>query len=299
MISAPAMRSPTRCWRRTSSRAPPRRRSRCFAGDGWSAFMPIGKSLSAWWRRGDQAKRGPADSARAISKRSARNSAGTVRCRSIIIMPDDGTAPLLIDCNPRLVEPVNAYRAGVDLVGLLLRDLARRDAGAVAGKPRGRADASGDAGAARLRIARRHAAAILSGNACACLPPSGALCRQQRRTHAGAADWISAVPLAMTAAFRLASPKSAIKLARGGFGAHLLDLKSIRMIERRSFAYNCGRPGEGRHHTPAHHRSQACRSLQRARGMVPSLRRATTIFYKGSSSLPWLSRFGVAMSPSS
>jgi hypothetical protein len=29
----------------------------------------------------------------------------------------------------------------------------------------------------------------------------------------------------------LASPKSAVKFARGGFGAHLLDLKSIRMIE--------------------------------------------------------------------
>jgi hypothetical protein len=44
-------------------------------------------------------------------------------------------------------------------------------------------------------------------------------------------DWISAVPLAVTAALLLASPKSAIKLARGGFGAHLLDLKSIRVIE--------------------------------------------------------------------
>jgi hypothetical protein len=32
-------------------------------------------------------------------------------------------------------------------------------------------------------------------------------------------DWISAVPLAVTAALLLASPKSAIKLARGGFGA--------------------------------------------------------------------------------
>ena len=28
----------------------------------------------------------------------------------------------------------------------------------------------------------------------------------------------------MTAALLLASPKSAVKLARGGFGAHLLDL---------------------------------------------------------------------------
>jgi hypothetical protein len=39
------------------------------------------------------------------------------------------------------------------------------------------------------------------------------------------------VPLAVTAALLPASPKSAIRLARGGFGAHLLDLKSIRMIE--------------------------------------------------------------------
>src|SRR3954468_549397 len=36
------------------------------------------------------------------------------------IMPDDGTAPLLIDCNPRLVEPVNAWRSGTNLVALLL-----------------------------------------------------------------------------------------------------------------------------------------------------------------------------------
>ena len=42
------------------------------------------------------------------------------------------------------------------------------------------------------------------------------------------ADWISAVPLAVTAALLLASPKSVIKLARC---AHLLDLKSIRAIE--------------------------------------------------------------------
>lgn len=48
-------------------------------------------------------------------------------------------------------------------------------------------------------------------------------------------DWISTVPLAMTAALLLASPKSAIKLARGGFSAHLLDLKSIRMIEADGF----------------------------------------------------------------
>src|SRR5689334_13738088 len=38
-----------------------------------------------------------------------------------IIMPDDGSAPLLIDCNPRLVEPFNAWVSGTDLVTQLLR----------------------------------------------------------------------------------------------------------------------------------------------------------------------------------
>ncbi len=49
-------------------------------------------------------------------------------------------------------------------------------------------------------------------------------------------DWPSAVPLAMTAAMLLASPKLAHQLARGGFGAHLLDVGSIRTIESEEFA---------------------------------------------------------------
>ena len=55
--------------------------------------------------------------------------------------------------------------------------------------------------------------------------------RRHRRLTPVRCDWISAVPLAMTAALQLVSPKSAIKLARGGFGTHLLGLRSIRMIE--------------------------------------------------------------------
>ena len=45
-----------------------------------------------------------------VSKRSDGNSTGTARCRSTAIMPEDDGTPLLIDCNPRLVEPMNAYR---------------------------------------------------------------------------------------------------------------------------------------------------------------------------------------------
>ena len=36
----------------------------------------------------------------------------------------------------------------------------------------------------------------------------------------------------MTLALLLAAPSSAAKLARGGFGEHLLDVRSIREIER-------------------------------------------------------------------
>ena len=48
-------------------------------------------------------------------------------------------------------------------------------------------------------------------------------------------DWISAVPLAMTAMLLLATPKLAATLAKRGWGAHLLDLESIRRIESEDF----------------------------------------------------------------
>jgi hypothetical protein len=46
---------------------------------------------------------------------------------------------------------------------------------------------------------------------------------------------MGAVPLAMTAMFLLANPKLAVTLARTGWGAHLLDLGSIRLIESENF----------------------------------------------------------------
>jgi hypothetical protein len=48
-------------------------------------------------------------------------------------------------------------------------------------------------------------------------------------------DWISAIPLAMTAMALLVSPKLAAMLARRGWGAHLLDLNSVWLIEREDF----------------------------------------------------------------
>jgi len=48
-------------------------------------------------------------------------------------------------------------------------------------------------------------------------------------------DWISAVPVAMTVISLLIAPKLAVTLARRGWGAHLLDVKSIRLIESVDF----------------------------------------------------------------
>ena len=48
-------------------------------------------------------------------------------------------------------------------------------------------------------------------------------------------DWLSAVPLALITIALLAAPKSAVSLARGGWGAHLLNVESIRQIERDDF----------------------------------------------------------------
>jgi hypothetical protein len=145
-------------------------------------------------------------------------------------MPDDGGAPLLIDCNPRLVEPFNAYRAGVDLVGLLLLISLGETPAAL---PEGR-----EGVLTRLAMQALLGCAARGGTRRDIARECWRLCANSG-TYAGSteeltpveADWMSAVPLAMTAALLLVSPKSAVKLARGGFGAHLLDLASIRTIE--------------------------------------------------------------------
>src|SRR6266404_5080651 len=150
------------------------------------------------------------------------------------IMPDDGTAPLLIDCNPRLVEPVNAWRAGTDLVNLLLRVSQGETPAAL---PESRAGVlthlamqallgCGSRGGTRRDLVRECWRMLTS---------SGPYAGSAEELTPVRLDWISAVPLAMTVMLLLASPKLAARLARGGFGAHLLDLASIRLIEHEEF----------------------------------------------------------------
>ena len=151
------------------------------------------------------------------------------------IMRDDGAAPLLIDCNPRLVEPMSAYLAGLDLVGLLLRVSVGEVPAMRAGKPRGRADASGDAGAVGMRVARRHAARSDQG-VLESRDRRRALCRQHRGTDAAAARLDQRGAAGDDRDGAAGRPGRGVALARGGWGAHLLDIESIRRIESEEFS---------------------------------------------------------------
>ena len=150
------------------------------------------------------------------------------------VLPDDSATPLLIDCNPRLVEPMNAHLAGADLVGLLLL-ISQGEVPAALPETRA---------GVRTHLAMQ----VLLG----CASRGGTrrdILRECWRLSTSAGpyadsteeltpvrlDWLSAVPLAMIATLLLIAPKLALRLARSGWGAHLLDLGSIRLIERDDF----------------------------------------------------------------
>jgi predicted ATP-grasp superfamily ATP-dependent carboligase len=165
-----------------------------------------------------------------IGEKLAWHGALSVDC----VLPDDGATPLLIDCNPRLVEPMSAFLAGVDLVGLLLRISHGETPGAAAESRAGvRSHLAMQAllgcasrGATRRDI-MRECWRLASGD--------GPYAGSTEELTPLRLDWVSAVPLAMTAMALLAAPRLAVILARRGFGAHLLDLESIRRIESENF----------------------------------------------------------------
>ena len=149
------------------------------------------------------------------------------------IMPEDGSHRF-IDCNPRLVEPMSASLAGLDLVDLLLRVSCGQTPSVAPESREG----------VRTHLAMQ---ALLG-----CAQRAGT--RQEifrecvrvaarRQPYAESVeeltpvrrDWISAVPLAMTALALLLNPRLAGTLAKKGWGAHLLDATSIRLIEAGKF----------------------------------------------------------------
>ena len=149
--------------------------------------------------------------------------------------------PRLIDCNPRLVEPFNAWRSGTDLVAQLLLISQGETPEALPDSREGVLThlamqallGVASRGGTRRDVAREFLRLLDHGG-----PYAGSTEELTPMRH----DWLAAVPLLMTVALLLASPAFAAKLARGGFGAHLLDLRSVRLIESEEFPSSSSRP---------------------------------------------------------
>jgi hypothetical protein len=149
-------------------------------------------------------------------------------------MPEQNPSPLLIDCNPRLVEPMNAYLAGTDLVSLLL-DVSRGETPAPL-PPSREGVRTHLAIQALLGVAARERSWRAVLHECWHLwRGNGPYTGSREEMTPVREDWMSTMPLATTAALLLARPSAANALARGGFGAHLLSRESIRLIESEAF----------------------------------------------------------------
>jgi predicted ATP-grasp superfamily ATP-dependent carboligase len=150
------------------------------------------------------------------------------------VLPDDVATPLYIDCNPRLVEPMSAYVAGVDLVGLLLA--VSRDETPVAAPGSREGVRTHLAMQALLGCAARFGSRRNLVRECwRLLTGGGPYADSTEELTPVRLDWLSFVPLAMTAIALLIAPKLSSTLARKGWGAHLLDIRSIRLIESENF----------------------------------------------------------------
>ena len=150
------------------------------------------------------------------------------------VVPGEGADLFLIDCNPRLVEPMSAYLAGVDLVGLLL-EISQGKTPQAAGESRAGVRTH-LAMQALLGCASRGGTRRDIVRECwRLLTASGVYAGSVEELTPVRLDWISAVPLATMAMMLLAVPTSAGRLARAGWGAHLLNAASVRLIEREDF----------------------------------------------------------------
>ncbi len=140
----------------------------------------------------------------------------------------DGT-PLYVDCNPRLVEPMNARLAGTDLAEILV-NVSRGETPITAppGRPGVRTHCAIQAllGCAMREGSRRKLVQecwrLLSG--------TGDYAQSSEELTPARLDWLSVVPAVTAAVWLLASPRAAHTMVKRGWGAHLLTRESARKI---------------------------------------------------------------------
>ncbi|MBX9777153.1 MAG: hypothetical protein K2Y71_22475 [Xanthobacteraceae bacterium] len=150
---------------------------------------------------------------------------------SVDYIVEHGTGtPRYFDCNPRLVEPMNALFAGINLVDALLR-VSRGEAAASA--------ADSKAGVrTHLGLQALLGCAAREGSRLGVLRECWRLLTR-RGPYAGsyeeltpvAIDWPSFVPPTVTALWLVVTPRAAHTLPKRGWGAQLLTAQTIRAIK--------------------------------------------------------------------
>lgn len=160
-----------------------------------------------------------------IGGRLAWHGALTVDC-----IRDAATGtPLYIDGNPRLVEPLGAAFAGLDLLDLLLR--------VSCGERPDAAPESREGVRSHMAIQALLGHRLAGGTRATFLREIARLLAK-RGPYAGSREELtpvrldgpSAVPAVVTALWLLADPRAARYLPERGWGAHLLDPRSVRTI---------------------------------------------------------------------
>jgi predicted ATP-grasp superfamily ATP-dependent carboligase len=153
--------------------------------------------------------------------------------------------PLYIDCNPRLVEPMSAVMAGVDLMELLI-EVSCGDTPPVAaeGRPAIRTSLAIQAlfGCAILRRSRW----TLLGECWRLLFKRGPYAGSREELTPVRWDWASAIPAMVTALWLLMDPRAAHYLPRRGWGSHLLNPQCARTIRSMSTAHVLSRTAQAR-----------------------------------------------------
>lgn len=146
------------------------------------------------------------------------------------IVDEERNQPLYIDGNPRLVEPMGAAIAGLDLADLLVRISCGDN------PPSAPESKEGVRTHMALQALLGH---ILAGGTRATLLRECGRLLFKRGPYAGSLeeltpvrlDWPSVTPTLMTALWLLANPRAAFYLPRRGWGSHLLNPASIRAIQ--------------------------------------------------------------------
>lgn len=145
------------------------------------------------------------------------------------ILDEATKLPRYVDCNPRLVEPVAALLAGLDLTEILLR--------VSLGEEPDEAQDDLEGVRSHLAIQALLGCALRHGTRRDLLRESLHLLLH-RGAYAGSFeeltplrwDWPSSVPVLVALLLLLADPKHALTLPATGWGAHLLNPESIRII---------------------------------------------------------------------